>query len=62
MAITAETTIAELLKKNPEKAEILKSFGMHCMGCAVASGESVGLAAQVHGIDLKELLEALNQS
>ncbi len=59
--ITADMKIGDILKQNPEAAKILMSFGMHCLGCAVASGESIGQAAQVHGIDLKKLLESLNQ-
>jgi hybrid cluster-associated redox disulfide protein len=34
---------------------------MHCIGCAVASGESLADAARVHGIELQELLKALQE-
>jgi hybrid cluster-associated redox disulfide protein len=59
--ITAEMTIAQVLKEKPESAQVLRQFGMHCIGCAVASGESIGDAAKVHGIDLQTLLTALNK-
>ena len=36
------------------------SYGMHCLGCALAHGETVGEAAEVHGADLAEMLEKLN--
>ena len=61
MTITADMTIAQILKENPNAAEVLKSFGMHCIGCAVASGESIQDAAKVHGIKLEDLMEALNK-
>lgn len=59
MTVTADSTIADLLREKPEAAEILFRFGMGCVGCAIASGETVRQAAEVHGIPLDELIEAL---
>ncbi|MDR0855875.1 MAG: DUF1858 domain-containing protein [Clostridiales bacterium] len=58
--ITADTKIAEVLEINREAAPIFMGFGMHCLGCAMAHGETVGQAAAVHGIDVNELLGELN--
>ena len=58
--ITAETLIADVLNINENAAEILIDFGMHCLGCAIAHQETVGEAAAVHGINLDDLLDALN--
>ena len=59
--ITADTLIVDCLKLNPNSAEILMGYGMHCLGCAMAHGESIGEAVSVHGKDLDELLEKLNE-
>jgi hybrid cluster-associated redox disulfide protein len=59
MAVTAESTIMELLQAKPESAQVLFRFGMGCLGCAVARGETVREAAMAHGIPLQELLSAL---
>jgi len=59
--ITPEMTIAQILHEKPDAAETLRNFGMHCLGCSVASGESIKAAAEVHGIDLGKLMEALNK-
>jgi hybrid cluster-associated redox disulfide protein len=59
MAVTADSTIMELLREKPDSAEVLFKFGMGCLGCAVARGESIREAAMAHGIPLKELLDAL---
>ena len=59
--ITADTLIAECLELNPNAAEILLAAGMHCFGCALAHGETVAEAVAVHGRDLDELLEKLNE-
>jgi hybrid cluster-associated redox disulfide protein len=59
MTIDAKMTIAEIIRQQPEAAKVLQKFGMHCIGCAVAAGESLEDAARVHEIDLQELLKAL---
>ncbi len=59
--ITADTLIVDCLKYNPDSAQILMSYGMHCLGCAMAHGETIGEAVNVHGNDLDELLEKLNE-
>jgi hybrid cluster-associated redox disulfide protein len=59
MAVNADSTIYDLLKEKPESAEVLFKFGMGCVGCAIARGETIREAATVHGIPLDELLAAL---
>ena len=58
--ITKETTIGELIAKNPEVAPILMQIGMHCLGCPSAQGESLADAAAVHGIEAELLVEKIN--
>ncbi|GAB1353208.1 MAG TPA: DUF1858 domain-containing protein [Candidatus Rifleibacterium sp.] len=59
MAINEKMTIAEILKARPDAARILQQFGMHCIGCAVAAGETLEGAAKAHEVNLEELLRAL---
>ena len=59
MVLTADSPLTELLQENPKSAEIMNHFGMGCVGCALASGESIRQAAAGHGIPLEELLDAL---
>ena len=59
--ITKDTLIADCLKLNPNSGEILMSVGMHCLGCAMAHGETIEQAVYVHGHDLDELLKKLNE-
>ena len=61
MKITADTLIAEAIEINPKAGEILMKNGMHCLGCALAHGETVGEAADVHGADVDKMLEELNE-
>ena len=59
--ITENTLIAEVISLNPQAARILMSYGMHCIGCAMAHGETIGEAVSVHGQDLEDLLAKLNE-
>ena len=56
MQITADTIISDILRIAPESAPLFKSVGMHCMGCAMASGETLGQACDAHGVDADVLL------
>ncbi|MEG1612534.1 MAG: DUF1858 domain-containing protein [Clostridia bacterium] len=60
--ITADTLIGDLLKdsKVDEIAEVLFGVGMHCLGCAIAHGETVGQAAEAHNVDIDKLIADLN--
>lgn len=61
MKIEKEMTIGEVIRTYPEAAEILMAFGMGCVCCPSAQGESIEQAAMVHGIDVEELMKALNK-
>lgn len=61
MEINKDTKIGEILEKAPEKAEILLSVGMHCIGCPVSQMETLEEACGVHGIDVEEVVEKLNE-
>ena len=61
MEINKNTKIGELLENYPEKAEILLSAGMHCLGCPASQSETLEEACGVHGIDVEELLEELKK-
>ena len=59
--ITADTLIADCLKYNPDAASVLMSYGMHCLGCALADGETVAEAANAHGKGPDGLPAKLNE-
>ena len=58
--ITKDMTIQKAIETNPKAAEILMKNGMHCLGCAMAHGETVAQAAAAHGADLDKMLKAMN--
>lgn len=60
MKFNKDMTIRETLAVNPKSADIFMSFGMHCISCPTATGETIEQAALVHGINVDLLLEKLN--
>ena len=61
LMITKDMTIGEVIKMKANAPEILMGFGMGCVGCPSAQAECIEDAAEIHGINLTELLEALNK-
>ncbi len=61
MEITRETVIGEIVESCPEAMPAFMEIGMHCIGCAMASGETVEQACATHGVDPDEFLEYLKK-
>ena len=58
--ITKETLIGEIVENAPDLFPLFQEIGMHCMGCAMASGENVEEACEVHGVDADAFVAKLN--
>lgn len=58
--VTKDTIISEVMMNAPETAPMFQEIGMHCLGCAMATGESVEQACMVHGVDPDAFLTKLN--
>ena len=59
MEITKETLISEIVENCPEAMPAFQAIGMHCMGCALASGENLEQTCYAHGVDPDEFISAL---
>ena len=60
MEITRETLISEIVENCPQAMPAFMSIGMHCMGCAMASGDTLEQACAAHGYDPDEFLVSLH--
>lgn len=60
MAISAEMTIEDVVKKYPETIPVFFKHGLACVGCHAAAYENIEQGAAVHGMDLDKLMEDLN--
>jgi hybrid cluster-associated redox disulfide protein len=61
MAITKDMIIHEVLMARPDAAEILMAQGMGCVGCPSSQMETLEEAAVVHGMNIDNLMAALNK-
>ena len=59
--IERETVISDILEHAPFTAPLFQAIGMHCLGCAMASGENVEEACEVHGVDADLFVKHLNE-
>ena len=60
MQITKETKIGEILNMDSTTAPFFMEMGMHCLGCPSARGESIEQACMVHGVDVDDLIDEIN--
>ena len=60
MKISLKDGIMETVQNYPATAEVFRSFGMGCLGCAAARFETIEQGARAHGMDLVRLIDALN--
>ena len=49
--VTKDTIIADIIEEVPQAFTMFQAIGMHCMGCAMASGETLEQACYAHGVD-----------
>ena len=57
--ITKDMTIQSILEHHEDIAPILMASGMHCLGCALATAESLEQACAAHGVDPDEFIVEL---
>ena len=59
--ISKEMGIMDIVTNYPETLEVFAKFGMGCIGCAAARFENLEAGARVHGIDVDEMVDAMNE-
>lgn len=57
--LNRETMISEILNDFPEAMPKFQELGMHCLGCALATAESLEQACAAHGVDPDEFVVEL---
>ena len=59
MDLSRESMISDILEDFPEAMPKFQELGMHCLGCALATAESLEQAGAAHGVDPDEFLVEL---
>jgi len=65
MAITKDMTIGEVIEKYPDTAKVMMSKGLHCIGCHVATHESIEQGSKAHGLsdeDIDSMVAEMNRA
>ncbi len=58
--VTKDMLIGDIIKKHPFSIDIMLEHGMQCVGCHVATWETLEQATAGHGIDADKLVKKLN--
>lgn len=58
--VTKDMTFHQVLQMSPEVAKVLGSFNLGCVGCMGAMNETLEQGATAHGLDVEDILKALN--
>ncbi|MCH3972007.1 MAG: DUF1858 domain-containing protein [Oscillospiraceae bacterium] len=61
MVVTKDSVIGEIMDADNSTVPYFLQMGMHCLGCPASRGETLAEACAVHGVDVEELVEVLNQ-
>lgn len=59
--ITKDMLIGDILGAAPNSVPLFLDMGMYCLGCPASLGETLEQACMVHGVDVDEMVEKLNE-
>ena len=58
--VTRDTNILEAVQKYPVIAQVFQRYGLGCIGCMVASGETLGEGISAHGLNADIVVSEIN--
>lgn len=58
--VTKDMNIMEVVEKYPIAIEVFQRHGLGCVGCMIASGETLAEGIEAHGLDTKAILAEIN--
>lgn len=59
--IEKDMNLKDLLNKYPESARVFAAYGIGCLGCALASYETIEQGINAHGINIDNFMKDLNE-
>ena len=60
--IEKDMNLKDLLNKYPESARVFAAYGIGCLGCALASFETIEQGITAHGINIDDFMKDLNET
>jgi hybrid cluster-associated redox disulfide protein len=60
--ITKNVLIGEIVAEYPKLIKVLmEKYGLHCVGCGMASMETLEMGAKAHGMKSKEIVRMIKE-
>ncbi len=59
--VTKEMNILEAVQQFPVIVQVFQKYGLGCVGCMVAAGETLGEGIASHGLDADALVAEMNK-
>ena len=59
--VTKDMLIGDIVQRYPEAVQVMLEAGLHCVGCHVATWETLEQGAAGHGIDPDKLVDEINK-
>ncbi|MDP0487963.1 MAG: DUF1858 domain-containing protein [Fusobacterium sp. JB021] len=60
-AVTKDSNILEVARKYPAVGMVFRKYGLGCIGCMVAAGESLGEGISSHGLNPDVIIDEINR-
>ena len=59
--VTKDMNIMEVVEKYPIAVEVFQRHGLGCVGCMIASGETLAEGIEAHGLDAEAIISEINE-
>ncbi len=59
--VTKDSNILEAARQYPVIGMVFRKYGLGCIGCMVASGETLGEGLSAHGLNADAVIAEINQ-
>ncbi len=59
--VTKDMNILEAVQQYPIIAQVFQQYGLGCVGCMVAAGETLGEGIASHGLNPDVVIEEINK-
>ncbi|STO30871.1 hybrid cluster protein-associated redox disulfide domain [Fusobacterium necrogenes] len=59
--VTRDTNILVAVQNYPVIRDVFNKYGLGCVGCMIASGETLGEGISAHGLDADVVIAEINK-
>ena len=59
--VTKDSNILEVARTYPVVGMVFRKYGLGCIGCMVAAGETLGEGITSHGLNVDVIIDEINQ-